>query len=74
MASSSTITLEDLEPRSPQTATLDDHLYFPVITDHDLLSNSHANTTDNQPRQILRDRLYVGNLHPSVDESVLFAT
>lgn len=73
-SSSSTVTLDDLEPRLTQTPTLDDHLYFPVITDQDTLPDSHANTTDNQPRQILRDRLYVGNLHPSVDESVPFAT
>ena len=72
MASSSTVTLDDLEPQSPQTTTFDDHLYFPVITDQDPLPDSHANATDNQPRQILRDRLYVGNLHPSVDESVSF--
>ena len=65
-SSSSAVTLDDLEPQSTQTTTLDDHLYFPVIAD---LSDPHANT-DNQPRQILRDRLYVGSLHPSVDESV----
>ena len=64
---SSAVTLDDLEPRSTQTTTLDDHLYFPVIAD---LSDSHTTNTDNQPRQILRDRLYVGSLHPSVDESV----
>ena len=68
-SSSSAVTLDDLEPRSTQTTALDDHLYFPVIAD---LSDSHTNT-DNQPRQILRDRLYVGSLHPSVDESVPFA-
>ena len=71
-SSSSAVTLDDLEPRSTQTTALDDHLHFPVITDQDP-PDSHANTTDNQPRQILRDRLYVGSLHPSVDESVPFA-
>ena len=69
-SSSSAVTLDDLEPRSTQTTILDDHLHFPAISD---LSDSHANT-DNQPRQILRDRLYVGSLHPSVDESVPFVT
>ena len=69
-SSTSAVTLEDLDSRSTQTTTLDDHLYFPANTD---LSDSHTNI-DNQPRQILRDRLYVGSLHPSVDESVHFAT
>lgn len=68
MTSGSPDDLEEL--RSTQTTSLDDHLYFPVITDQDTPPHSHANTTDNQPRQILKDRLYVGSLHPSVDESV----
>ena len=69
-SSSSAVTLEDLESQPTQTTSLDDHLYFPSSAD---LSDSHTNT-DNQPRQILRERLYVGCLHPSVDESVYFAT
>ena len=73
-SSSSAVTLDDLEPRATQTTTLDDHLHFPVIADQDPIPDSHATTTDSQPRQILRDRLYVGSLHPSVDESVPFAT
>lgn len=70
-SSTSAVTLEDLDSQSTQTTTtLDDHLHFPAVTD---VSDSHTNI-DNQPRQILRDRLYVGSLHPSVDESVHFAT
>ena len=69
---SSTFTLDDLEePRSTQTTTLDDHLHFPVVTDEAVDLDSHTNASDNQPRQILKDRLYVGSLHPSVDEFVL---
>lgn len=50
------------------TSTLSNiHLSYPSATSD---VKVQAPTTS-QPRQLLKDRLYVGNLHPSVDESVV---
>lgn len=82
MASSSALTLDDLEIPSTsslsaakvqtQTHTVDDHLFYPSVEDKDLVLERSKSPVEEQPRQILKDRLYVGNLHPTVDECVSF--
>ncbi|KAJ7202807.1 hypothetical protein GGX14DRAFT_652921 [Mycena pura] len=44
----------------------EDHLSYPTLSDEDILEASTSKIQ--QPRQTLQDRLYVGNLHPGVDE------
>ena len=66
MASSSAVTLDDLAPSPASTNTpriLDDHLFYP-----DAVAIDEPSPPDQRP--LLKDRLYVGNLHPSVDECV----
>ena len=46
---------------SPPAPSLNEHLSFPS-------PEPDSSVPLSQPRQVLKDRLYVGNLHPSVDE------
>ncbi|KAF9472452.1 hypothetical protein BDN70DRAFT_818626, partial [Pholiota conissans] len=67
MASSSTITLDDLAPpHSP-----DSHLFYPTQDDSAPSAELDMPSLSEQQRPLLKDRLYVGNLHPSVDEYTL---
>ncbi|KAF8958416.1 hypothetical protein BDZ97DRAFT_1842014 [Flammula alnicola] len=76
MASSSAVTLDDLAPPhstnldATNTPTPDDHLFFPTIDDKEPATERGGSPVE-QPRQVLKDRLYIGNLHPSVDEYTL---
>jgi hypothetical protein len=45
-----------------------DLLSYPAPTIPDELNASSASTSTSASRQLVKDRLYVGNLHPSVDE------
>ncbi|KAF7419344.1 hypothetical protein PC9H_001931 [Pleurotus ostreatus] len=56
-----------MSPLTPTSAEiLDDHLSYPTLQ---LASSTlEVKQVPPQPRQILQDRLYIGNLHPSVDE------
>lgn len=55
---------DDVKDESPLTTN--EHLSYPTITAE---ATTEATTSASaQPRQILKDRLYVGNLHPTVDE------
>jgi hypothetical protein len=71
MASSSNVTLEDLENldhlAAPPTTALDIHLSYPAPADPTIPERPQQTE---QPKKLLKDRLYVGNLHPSVDEYV----
>ncbi|KAJ7634788.1 hypothetical protein FB45DRAFT_909864 [Roridomyces roridus] len=49
----------------PSPPSLEDHLSYPTFADDAV---SGASTSKAPPRQLLQDRLYIGNLHPSVDE------
>ncbi|KAI0746651.1 hypothetical protein C8Q80DRAFT_1176502 [Daedaleopsis nitida] len=61
------------ELSSPATAfvseTLDEHLSYP--TPSEPIAPVASSSTSAQSRPLLKDRLYVGNLHPSVDEYTL---
>ncbi|KAI0795094.1 hypothetical protein C8Q75DRAFT_526964 [Abortiporus biennis] len=46
------------------------HLSFPSAATVST-SDTHPPPSTSQPRQLLKDRLYVGNLHPTVDEYTL---
>jgi len=63
MASSSAVTLDDLAARP---SPIDDHLFFPAV-EKESPSEREASPVE-VPRHVLKDRLYIGNLHPSVDE------
>ncbi|KAF9491058.1 hypothetical protein BDN71DRAFT_104579 [Pleurotus eryngii] len=45
---------------------LDNHLSYPAS--QPASPKSELKQVPPQPRQVLQDRLYIGNLHPSVDE------
>ena len=49
------------------TPSFKDHLSYPSDIDPEPTSEQQQ---PQQPRQLLKDRLYIGNLHPTVDESV----
>ena len=49
------------------TPSFKDHLSYPSVIDPEPTSEQQQ---PQQPRQLLKDRLYIGNLHPTVDESV----
>ncbi|KIM43619.1 hypothetical protein M413DRAFT_9613 [Hebeloma cylindrosporum] len=66
MASSSALTLDDLAARN---SPIDDHLFIPTI-EKESQSEREASPIE-VPRHVLKDRLYIGNLHPSVDEYTL---
>lgn len=66
MASSSKITL-DVE-QLPATA-VDTLLSYPSLFD-----DASSTTPLPQPRTILKEKLYVGNLHPTVDEYAFHST
>ncbi|KAH9945509.1 RNA-binding domain-containing protein [Amylocystis lapponica] len=55
------------EPGQASSSTMNSHLSYPAPT-ADL---QPPPPTSAQPRQLLQERLYVGNLHPSVDEYTL---
>ena len=66
MATSSSITLDDLEHLEVDNHTLEQtHLSYPKPT---ALPPPERPEPVEQPRRLLTDRLYIGNLHPSVDE------
>ena len=52
---------------TPPTTTASDHLSFPSASTPEPAPQP---STSSQPKQLLKDRLYVGNLHPTVDEFV----
>lgn len=45
----------------------DQHLSYPSVP---IDSVDESSSSTQQPREVLRDRLYIGNLHPTVDELV----
>lgn len=47
------------------TPSFNDHLSYPSDIDPEPTSEQQQ---PQQPRQLLKDRLYIGNLHPTVDE------
>ena len=49
------------------TPSFKDHLSYPSDIDPEPTSEQQQ---PQQPRQLLKDRIYIGNLHPTVDESV----
>ena len=53
---------------APTVSTPSTHLSYPSF---DTEPESAASTSEPRPRQVLKDRLYVGNFHPTVDEYVL---
>jgi hypothetical protein len=55
--------------RSPSPSP-NEHLSFPVIPAE---SDQQPSVLPQHPRQVLKDRLYIGNLHPSVDEYVTYS-
>ncbi|PPQ67689.1 hypothetical protein CVT26_007416 [Gymnopilus dilepis] len=69
MASTSAVTLDDLA--SSTSPSLDGHLFYPSTDNNDAVPESSKAPVDHPSRQVLRDRLYVGNLHPTVDEYTL---
>ncbi|KAF8908071.1 hypothetical protein CPB84DRAFT_1674389 [Gymnopilus junonius] len=69
MASTSAVTLDDLA--SSTSPTLDSHLFFPPPDVKDPVEERSKSPVELQSRQLLKDRLYIGNLHPTVDEYTL---
>ncbi|PPQ99970.1 hypothetical protein CVT24_009549 [Panaeolus cyanescens] len=78
MASSSIVTLDDLAPpietststHTEDTNTIDDHIHFPAPDEPEFQVEINPHI-EQAPRQLLKDRLYIGNLHPTVDEYTL---
>ncbi|KAF9042923.1 hypothetical protein BJ165DRAFT_1405337 [Panaeolus papilionaceus] len=74
--SSSIVTLDDLAPLLEKTTSInagdnvDDHIHFPTPDEPEVQPESNQHT-EQPPRQLLKDRLYIGNLHPTVDEYTL---
>lgn len=66
MASTSAVTLDDLASSAP--IILDNPLFYPTPDDKDLVRERSKSPVEQQSRQVLKDRLYIGNLHPTVDE------
>ncbi|KAJ7728420.1 hypothetical protein DFH07DRAFT_930517 [Mycena maculata] len=56
----------DTPPPTP-SVSLEDHLSYPTFSTEPEPEASTSKTPP-KPRQTLQDRLYIGNLHPSVDE------
>ncbi|KAJ6595749.1 RNA-binding domain-containing protein [Mycena vulgaris] len=54
-------------PPASTSTSLEDHLSYPTFSVDDAPEPSTSKAPP-QPRQTLQDRLYIGNLHPSVDE------
>jgi len=56
-------------PTSSQTQSdavdIDQHLSYPSFVEE---TGESSTPTVQQPRQVLKDRLYIGNLHPTIDE------
>lgn len=79
MASTSNVTLDDLDMElvedTADTATssveLPTHLTYPTYIPDEDPDTPQPQHQPQQPKQLLKDRLYVGNLHTSVDEYVL---
>ncbi|TFY67947.1 hypothetical protein EVG20_g3743 [Dentipellis fragilis] len=53
------------------TPSTSSHLSYPATTSVPPVASTSTSTPASQSRQVLKDRLYVGNLHPSVDEYTL---
>jgi len=70
MASSSRVTLDDLAPPTPRHPPIDNHLFYPTVEEKESQNEREASPFE-PTRQVLKDRLYIGNLHPSVDEFTL---
>ncbi|KAG5645937.1 hypothetical protein DXG03_004727 [Asterophora parasitica] len=61
--------LDSLETHSESpTPGANEHLSFPVTFPDESPAESSASASTPTPRALLKDRLYIGNLHPSVDE------
>ncbi|KAH7911747.1 hypothetical protein BJ138DRAFT_1149829 [Hygrophoropsis aurantiaca] len=62
--------LDRLSPSTPPTTSEpgDNHLYIPPP---EIEEEQVASSSSSRPTQLLKDRLYVGNLHPSVNEYTL---
>jgi len=73
MASTSNMTPDDLEDSTSNNAIVDEHLHFPVINTEDPIPED-VRVSEQQPKQLLKDRLYIGNLHPTVDECVFWVS
>ncbi|KAJ7485378.1 hypothetical protein FB451DRAFT_1027185 [Mycena latifolia] len=54
-------------PPASTSPSLEDHLSYPTFSVEQEPEPSTSKVAP-QPRQILQDRLYIGNLHPTVDE------
>jgi len=65
------MTLDDLEDSTSNNTIVDEHLHFPVINTEDPVPED-VRVSEQQPKQLLKDRLYIGNLHPTVDECVFW--
>ncbi|KAF9465854.1 hypothetical protein BDZ94DRAFT_270812 [Collybia nuda] len=50
----------------PHSPSANEHLSFPTTLEEHGPEPPAASRQ--QPRQLLKDRLYIGNLHPTVDE------
>ncbi|KAJ7927536.1 hypothetical protein B0H13DRAFT_1036786 [Mycena leptocephala] len=54
-------------PDIPLADSLDGHLSYPIFSE-ETVPEASTSKVQPQPRQTLQDRLYIGNLHPTVDE------
>lgn len=72
MATSSNVTLEDLEDLAVDSPMLEDHLSYPAPSVAALAPE--PKTQSEKPRKLLSDRLYIGNLHPTADEYTVLRT
>ncbi|KAJ7100270.1 hypothetical protein B0H15DRAFT_819538 [Mycena belliarum] len=54
-------------PPASTSVSLEDHLSYPQFSE-ELVSEPSTSKAAPQSRQTLQDRLYIGNLHPTVDE------
>ncbi|KDR70273.1 hypothetical protein GALMADRAFT_76553 [Galerina marginata CBS 339.88] len=69
MASSSAVTLDDLASSASATPVLGGPLFYPKPDG--IVKERSKSPNEQLPRQLLKDRLYIGNLHPTVDEYTL---
>ncbi|KAH9475949.1 putative RNA-binding protein 18 [Psilocybe cubensis] len=70
-SSSSATPTANANAQAPSNSSIDEHLFYPSLDDKDPISERSKSPPEEQPRQLLKDRLYVGNLHPTVDEYTL---
>ncbi|KAJ6469026.1 hypothetical protein C8R47DRAFT_1223125 [Mycena vitilis] len=59
--------MQSESPDTPLAESLEDHLSYPTFSEP-ALPEASTSKAPAQPRQVLQDRLYIGNLHPTVDE------